>query len=851
MKDHEAAPTLFKLMRSGQLDETVALQSLVAMNSSQARDLLMRRYREAKDDQARLRWLRLLNGYGSGTGVSELLQKVLTNPSRRAIWPQVIELASERSSSPALVSLFTQKLMDKNNAVVSAAWEALKYDLGEAPLPDEVMQSLRSDKNPDHRMIALRATYVYAPEDADQQVAAAVADPSPEVARLALGMIAKIHLYTAMGVEVPEWRRTGDVGVFGMGAWPTQMEAATDPSSSWRSAVRQVVDTTDDARLRTLAAAVLYRAGEVDDQAIRQPLHQALGSGDVSLQAIALRGIVNRPEPFMDELDLPALRRDAETRDMAVVLIGASGRPELIKPLLAKAKDATLSDMPLMRALIRSNDPDARALVLAKVMAEASWEQQEFVQQLNFASGPGPVAFIQAMLEQLAASNSGGGGWQASQIRQTLLTLDDPSVIKVLRSQLHAPGSDWDDGNNDDGRIIARLMQLDPAPTIDLIKKWLTSQDEQSQRAALQAVLHMPATSAIEQAALAAAKKPHGAHWVVDWRQLAEWVRPTTLRETWLSEIDKLPPSLQAAVLDRVAETLNAEDLPRLLAIHPDTAWLRSSVAGLVGTLLARKELSPPDPLPDTATGDELVTWLSALGDMPGGAAVVSHYLTDERPAVQAAAVRGLALSILRSPAADPTTPEQLTPTQLHALQQAVQQQKHPFTAYLASEALLHASPETLSAIESQSLAEPRSRLRWAVARSGKTPPVVVTTIIAVLNDMEVSTRTNLAMAALMAADPSAIKTILDRGPLIDARHRVPCGAVDSLGLAIERAAFAESVGLVGSADPAHAGHAKGDGRGGRPGRAAGRAVLCDAGGDGLYQTCRPGGGGAPAAELG
>lgn len=739
-----AAPKLMELVRAGKLSEDAAFGAMGEMEYAPGMTELVWRYGQAKArPPRRVELLGVMMNYYKERGVNQFLREALADKSMRGYWPQIIAMMDRRSESAQFVPLMFGLLENKDPGqwkAAWAAWEMVKEHATEVRLPaDLVARGMASTQGPLARWV-LWAEYCYNEKDFNKTLMLGLRHGQPEVAAMAMGMVASDYFGDTMQQTAPDRssRRRED---------NSQVSDDSDaPKPRGKLAPEVVAElkaamNRKDPAVRLLAAAILYRSGADASEPVAGILRAGLAQNDAALRLIAMAGITENPKPFLDHYDVSADAGNPEMAHRATEIMGNSRDPRFTARLIVLAKDATYdSDPNLFRALMFSGDDKAIALVLERIQRGQSYEIERFANSLRGAAGPGPVKFLAWDIKRQKQPYEKVG------LLKILVTLPDPSAKPLIREMLN-DSSIMNDGNT--AEIIVGLAQNDPAQGMPLLAKILESGDPR-QDSAISALTQAGVKPSGEMTAmlLAAAKKSGGS----SWESVAAWLPGDSIREQFLPALPELNSTLQQGVIDRTAGQLSAKDLDILLKLAPAKMGVRQSVAALVGVLTSGQAARPAlDKLPERA----MVTILDAAGDWRDAPPAIEPYLKDKRPQVAAAARRGLTLFLL----GNPQSPS--TPAHRDILLVALQSKDDSAGAYLASEALAQRWPKEFVAVDPASIASGTARLRLAVALGKNLTPALREKVASALADMETGkTALELAMVSAIQSYDASYRVI-------------------------------------------------------------------------------------------
>ena len=735
-----AAPKLLQLVRAGKLSEDAGFSAMGELEYAPGLDELVSRYGKAKADPARrVELLGSMMHFNKERWADRFLREAMADKSMRGYWPQVIAMMNRRSGSAQFVPLVFGLLENKDPDLWKAAWaawEMLKEHATEVRLPaDLIARGMASTQGPLAGWV-LWAEYCYNDKDFNKTLLLGLRHTQPEVAAMAMGLVASDYFGDNMQQAVPSSsqrrREEGSQGNDDSDTPKPRGKLAPEVVAELKSALRR-----KEPPLALLAAAILYRSGTDGADPVRDILRAGLAQNDVSLRLIAMAGITEVPKPFLDRYDVAADGGNPETMHRAIEIMGNSKDPKFTGRLIILADGATYeSDPNLFRALMLSGDDKAVAVVLDKIQKGQSYEIERFANSLRGMSGPGPVKFLAWDIKRQKES------YEKINLLKILVTLPDPSA-KPLILEMLKDSSITSDGSI--AEIVVGLAQSDPAQGMPLLRQMLEGGDEK-QNAAISALTQASVKPSREMTTmlLAVAKKSGGPAWV----EVANWLPGDSIREQFLPALAELNSNLQQGVIERTAGQLSPKDLDILLKLAPPRMGMRQSVTALVGALTSRE---PVPAAMDKLSERALVTILDAAGDWHDASAAIEPYLKDKRPQVAAAARRGLALFLLGNP-------QSLSlPVHRDIFLETVQSKGDPIVAYLASEVLAQRWPKEFIGVDPASISSSTAKLRLTVALGKNLPPALREKVASAIADAETGkTALELALvSAIQSYDPS------------------------------------------------------------------------------------------------
>ncbi|HDZ22047.1 hypothetical protein LCGC14_0016460 [marine sediment metagenome] len=681
----DAGDAILEQIRREWISEAAGFEALAQMGTPSAKLELIGRYRDAKTPQRRGELLGYLNNYRKDTQVDKLFGDALTDKAMRPAWPTLMSLATRRVSWKKLYPSVTEHLLDDDDELAKAAWDAIGYRTDEAPLPAKVRRGLLEADDPTRICWALLAAYSWNGSDLEKTLLVGLEHSSAEVVVQALGIVAgELLAGDALGVDKPRYRRNRDrSSIRGAGGGKAKIPGKMlDP-------IRRLLRHPDPfVHLR--AAAILYRTDTDKGEDIRRLIRQGLRREDPAVQVLALAAIQDDPAPFHDDMDMEALARGEVTASRAVRVIAALGDERYV-PLLIDLSQKDNSQL-LLAMLVRSGQDKALAAAVERLKGLEGWDLLRFGREhLTGMAGPGPVRIVDWVFrERREHLRSYGDDWL-----KVLVSLDHPSSKELLIDVLDN-GKTWMPEwqyNNVRAEILIRLSQVDPDSYRQRIEKELRSGTLETRYQFIQQALKMPPTDAMvdmvfEMTTAGAARRAD-----LPWRGVAGWLPEAAFRDKFFPSLPQLPSDLQAGLVERAARSFGPKDLPVLLGVGDlGKNWkLREALAALIASLTAS---SPQDrPFLARIPAEALPLVLVAAGDWPDAPEVLRPFLNDSRAPVAAAACEGLAYYLIGHPQAELTEQDQA------ALIAAVSG-ADVATAYLASEVLGAFAPDALRGLD-------------------------------------------------------------------------------------------------------------------------------------------------------
>ncbi len=703
-----AAARLHELMAAGRLSEEVALDTLVRMKDDRARTMLLQRYHAATDDGERLHWLTLLAGYSDDAAVDALLQQVLADPARRTTWAQTIGLIGWRRSGHALVPQVAAMFEDEDPAVGEAAWTWMRYHLDEYQLPAAQLDRMFASPRAQQRLWAQSVVYVWNGDDLWPRLATATRDADPAVAAYAIALLSAHHLQEPFDAEAPESRRNADRDVnrmmllMGSGRASAAVTSPVAPSPDWTGTLAPLLDHADD-RVRTLAAAVLYRGRFDQGDTVAAILTRSLVADDDGLRAAAMAGIQDQPGPFLDRLDLEALSAPTAppaVRNRALIVLAASDRPQHMDLLLQRAAGADLAaNRTLFVALARAADPRAHDLIVEAWSKMEQYEQRRMLESLKGQNTSGVAALLLRLRSVPRVER-----YVKSAIDEVAITLDDPAALPLLVEIARRPAQDYYD-NQQQAKLLLRIVALDRAQGVATLVPLLAHSDEQRQVTAMAVLMQLPPRDDLIEPLVTLARNPKalsGPYWL----QVASWLPPEAIAGRFLPVLDELSPAARMGLLQRLVSQARAPELPLLIGARTTDAHANVLLAMSIAAVTAERPALQPDLAKlDTAA---LPNVLTAAGAWREGVAKAMAYVDHADAAVANAARRGLALAALAGDGP-------LDDAQRRVLLQAVAD-ADAVVAYLAAEALWQRDAAALQAVTAESISTDAAKLRHAAA---------------------------------------------------------------------------------------------------------------------------------------
>lgn len=744
-----AVPHMLEAMDAGRMDAYTALAALAAMQAPAGRDRLIERFEQETDAQARGRWLSLLAGYREDAQATALFRRVLEDAAQRAVWPEAIAAVGSRREFTALVM---QKITDEDDRIARAAWQAVSYRLDEHPLTEQQLTALWDSASVDRQARVLHYSFRYQ-SDAEPWLLKALEQPEPDLVNLALGMLGQWHADDALEVGGIPRRYSGQQDMLAMHGndWGTYGNPAVGPDAtgstpaappadhaSWQQPVTTLLEHAD-AEVTARAAALLYRTEEQGAAVVRR-LRTALVSDRPDLQRLGLAAMATDPGPLLEGVDLEALARQPATRVRAIGAMVATGDRRYLPLLVELAEQTPAHEHGMTVALVGFGDEAALAAAEARAASLSSWQLRELVGAMAGMSGPGPVQFVQAIWQRDDVD-----AWARGEMVPTLLTFDDPSVQPLLEEVMRLVRQQevW----LDIAPLQARLRELDPEASTAWLLESLEADDMNAQQEAIHMLLALEPDDRLVTGLLAAVQAtpvgPPG------WRRLADWLPQQAIHEHYLPAFDRLNEQLRLGLAQRLARTMEPDELPAMLALTPTDEPARTLLAMVVAQTLRRH----PDRVPplDDPPAAALVLLLEAMAHQPDGLARITPYLADAREPVANAAGRGLALHLLGHRLDDATVT--LEAAQLERLLAMVTGDE-PYTAYLAAEALLRFEPAALRALKPEQITTEPAALRTAAAYVDEPLPAELSgRLRAALRGQSGPTVARLALAGMATAE--------------------------------------------------------------------------------------------------
>lgn len=723
-----ATAQLLKLLQDGKINESVAFASLAAMGDLTARAMLLERYAAATDVDRRVELLQMMNAYANDGEVDGLLMAALKDETFKARRAEVMELTRGRKSWQQFFPMICELLESPDEGVALAAWGLVERWAYEKAVPEETIDRLLSGPDGRRGVWGLTAAYLY--NDLGTFPALlkrAVVHPSPEVAGLALGMVGKEYLQDSLGATVPSYRREPSRSSYsGPGATTIPRRPAMPGylTDTVRKAMAQ-----PEAMVRLRAAAIVYRLGLDSSPAPAEILRTGLAESNAALQLIALAGIVEKPQPFLDKFDLLAASKAPELSARAIDVMAGTGDPKYTAHLLAMAAGENYTNQSLMKALARSGDSQAIELVHKKFSSAGTYQITSFMNQLAGMSGPGPVMLTEKFLAGKMEE------YEKRELVGVLVTLPDKSALPVLKKVFEDKNLERSDTK---GRVAIRLAELDPQQGAPLLRKMLVEGKAQDQDYAFQALMQAKPTPELESMVLEAGQKS-GQIDSGTWVSAINWLTPEGFRGKFLPALSSLDATAQKAVLQRVGNTLSDADLEVLLKVSVTDSLLRENLSALIAMMTADQPQRRPEL--GTLSDGSLAAVLSAAAEWPDAPKVVQPYLNDSRPDVAGGARRGLALYLLGNPQAPVT--DAWRDALIEALQSA-----DAVTAYLSAEALALRWKETFLRIDPASLKSASVSARQAVAFGQDVPTPLREKLAGIISGRGGATAKQLALVS-------------------------------------------------------------------------------------------------------
>ncbi|MEM6551103.1 MAG: HEAT repeat domain-containing protein [Planctomycetota bacterium] len=695
-----ARPQLHAMLEAGDGDAKALLAALVELKDPRAARLIRPRFEAAETPADRQGWLMLLASSGQDAATDRLIWSLLEDNEQRPLWATAVEAIDRRNKTAERLPLIAGLMLDDDQAIADAAYNALRYERDQT-LPPTVVDRLATHATPLRRKWALNLLFGHRDPRLGQQLVAAMADPDAEVTLLAVTMLSAEAGEPMPTVRLPYRRdtRSMDViqsnGVSGTIESSETQTTASTPAPDWSEAVRAQLDR--DPQIALPAAALLYHTQASDDDAVQSMLRRGLETEDnPSLVAIAMWGIKNRPGPFEADLDLVALSQQPATRSAAIQIMAAAPSGKHLPLLKELAQDATLEDTALIRGLVVSGDDDARAQALRLFTADPhNWNASQALEALYHAPGPGPVRFADALLDR-------GSNGRVHNLPDLILTLPDPSVGPVLLKLAKT-----DDYWLEPGRLMSRLQEIDPQAAVEMSQQMLFSDDATQVNSAIESLVESTPNDNTLALALRGLTQQSPSTARVTWEPLVAWLPRPFVMASVLPEFESLHPGAARAVTARLQTDAVADDVPALLAAQWSGVQSRERLAQLIASLTA----SDPAARPDLGVLEPaaLALALSAAAEWPDASAAVLPYLEHADPRIAQAAVTALALHAASLPAFD------FTDAHLAALLSAAAADEQR-VAYLAVEALALHRPEALQSLDPNAITGPAARARAALA---------------------------------------------------------------------------------------------------------------------------------------
>ena len=740
----DAGEAILEQIRREWISEAAGFGALAQMGSPSAKLELTGRYRNAKTPQRRGELLGYLNNYSKDTQVDRLFGDALADEAMRPAWPTLMSLATGRGSWKKLYPLVTEHLLDDDDELAQAAWDAIGHRIDEAQLPAAVRRGLLEADDPTRVCWALLAAYSWNGPDLEQALLAGLEHSSAEVAVQALGIVAgELLADDALGVDKPRHRRNTDrssirgAGGGGKTKIPGKM---LDP-------IRRLLRHPDPL-VHLRAVAILYRTDTDKGEDLRRLVRQGLRHEEPAVQVLALAAIQDDPGPFHNDMDVEALARGEVTASRAVRVIAALGDERYV-PLLIDLSQKDNSPL-LLAMLVRSGQDKALAAALERLEDLDRWDLARFGQDhLTGMAGPGPVRIVDWVFhERREHLKSYGDDWL-----DVLVSLDHPSSKELLIDVLDN-GKTWMPEwqyNNARPEILIRLSEIDPDNYRRRIEKELRSGTPQTQYQIIQRALEMPPTDAMvdmvfEMTTSGAARRPD-----FPWRDVAGWLPEAAFRDKFFPSLPHLPPDLQAGLVERAARSFGPRDVPVVLRVGDlGKNWkLREALAALIASLTANSPQDRPDLARIPAEALPLV--LVAAGDWPDAPQVLRPFLNDSRAPVAAAACEGLAYYLIGHPQAELTEQDQ-------AALIAAARGADVATAYLATEVLGAFVPDALRRLDPLTLQGSPAIARGLLARAADLSADQRRKLNTFLQGPHGPTTVRLAAATAVKAGPEGVQ---------------------------------------------------------------------------------------------
>ncbi|MEM6750415.1 MAG: HEAT repeat domain-containing protein, partial [Planctomycetota bacterium] len=697
-----ARPELHAMLQAGNGDPKALLAALVALNDHRAAQQIRPRFESAQTTGEKQQWLTLLASAGEDAATDQLLAAILQDPEQRPLWATAVYAIDRRDQTSRHLTLIASLLLDQDQDVADAAYRAMRYE-DDPPLPTGVLDRLAQHDDPERRRWALNLLYTQRSDRLGDKLAQALNDPDTAVVRLALTMLSAEAGEPMPGVSLPYRRDQNSSYTVDVNGVATQDSTANTAPPAWVAIARDQLDR--DLDIAVPAAALLYHTAEWQEDPVPAVLRRGMSSeAHPQLSGVALWAVKNNPDPFEADLDLVALAQQPSSRDAAIQIMAASTTGRYLPHLKELAKDATLEDAALVRALVVSNDDDAIAEALRLYNVDPdSWEANQAIEALSHAPGRGPVRFATALLDA-------NPRYPSYRLPDMILSLPDPSAAPLLL-RVAESNDYWVEPE----RVMTRLMEINPQSAAELSRQMLMGDQTHQIDSAIAALVQTVPNDDAAALALRAMSQQTAAAAAATWDPLVEWLPKAFVRDALPADLANLNPTAGQAVMRRLARDASPEDLRALLAANWSDVRAREPLAQIVARLTADNPAARPKL--DTLEPGALALMLSAAAEWPDALDTISPYLEHPDPRVAQAAVTGLALHAASAP------PPDLTEAQQTALVRAAQSEE-PRTAYLAVEALAQAQPSALQRLEPDSIQGPAARTRAALAGVDTDPGV-------------------------------------------------------------------------------------------------------------------------------
>ncbi len=685
-----AGDRVLEMWKAGQLDEADALPLLAQARHPEAlrRITAVLGGKDAGKAQQALQWIRPY--VGKDAAADALLDGLLKDESKRALWPETIEtLASgldydnDRNGRKRF-ALFSPLLFSDDRAAAQAAFKQIAGQLSENPLSAEQLKKLKESpegwrrqlilvledhmwRRPAHNLPRqpegeMNSPALLALESADAQVVAA-----------ALAMIAADRMNDDLGASEEEslsylrYDRFDLRSVSQMYVNGRDQPAPPDPAfpAPLLAALRKHL-ATSDAVVGTRAAAILYYTKADRSEAVTNVLKKALSSRGPELVP-ALAALVQEPGTLADALDFPALWNgpavDGQAKARALRVAAASGRAAWQPLVLEAAKGVELGydedGRMVLAAVLRMGEP-GMALVVEKWLAvKEPYEAQNFVTAETFKALPAAVkldfaARVLAVMEKSAKPKPvktakqpnifNQEGERADSLLDMLLATDDAKALPLILSAQKLAGQR---GEWKKEQIQQFVFAHDPEAQKQF---WAEFAKEPAQKLADYQTINRitqfaatPENTDRVRAALrgmAKAAKPAGAGEREDFSQLWVWF-PPAVRAQITAELNHYPVSIRRLALMAAMSAPDAS-LDKWLAIPATAADWDAGVPRAAWWLANGAEVSL-----EGRTPAQLALLLPAEALRPDAPEKLAPFAADKDSSVVAAAARGLALCAL------------------------------------------------------------------------------------------------------------------------------------------------------------------------------------------------------------